>query len=77
MDFQIAFNIALAVAGTVIGWVVRIVYDTQERLRADMLNLEQKLPETYVRRDDFTEFARDMKEGIQRILDKLDSKQDK
>ena len=77
MDWQYAFNVAFLVAGAAIGWVVKIIYDTQERLRTDFMTLDKQLPETYVRRDDFSDFVRRIEDGINRILDKMDQKADK
>lgn len=52
MDWQTAFNLAIALAGGVVGWLVRVVWDAQQRLQGDLNDLERRLPETYARRDD-------------------------
>lgn len=66
MDWQSAFNIAIGLAGTLLGWFVRVVWDAQQRLQSDLNELERRLPETYARRDD-----------IGRMLDSINDRFDR
>ena len=59
------------------GWVVRIIWEAQQTLRQDLQKLEQQLPETYVRRDDWKDQMKEIKDMLSKIFDKLDDKQDK
>jgi MOSC domain-containing protein YiiM len=52
MDWQSAFNIALGLIGAIGGWLLRIIWEAQIRLKDDLDALERRLPETYARRDD-------------------------
>ena len=56
----------------------------ERRLSAEIQKVEQQVKqndhhntETFLRKDDYWEFAHDMKAMLQRILDKLDGKADK
>jgi Tfp pilus assembly protein PilO len=77
VDWQAAFNIVFAVAMVLGGWVMRVVWDAIQRLATDMKTLENKLPETYARRDDMVASFADLKQHLVRIEAKLDGKQDK
>lgn len=54
MDWQSAFNIALGLLGAVGGWLLRVIWEAQIRLKDDLDALERRLPETYARRDDIS-----------------------
>lgn len=76
-EMQFFLNIAFAIAGTLSGWLVHTVWDAQKVLRKDIKHIEKTLPEIYARRDDLKDFSREIKEMLNKILDKLDKKQDK
>ena len=77
MDNQILFNIVVAVAGTACGWVVRIMWEAQAALRADLRTIEQQLPNTYVRRDDWRDQMTRIEDMLGKIFDRLEAKADK
>lgn len=77
MDNQILFNIVVAVAGTACGWVVRIMWEAQSALRADLRTIEQQLPNTYVRRDDWRDQMTRIEDMLGKIFDRLEAKADK
>jgi hypothetical protein len=62
---------------TMIGWWVRVMWEAQGALRADLSKIERQLPETYVRRDDFRDLVKTMNDTLIRIESKLDAKADK
>jgi hypothetical protein len=66
---SLAFTIILVLLG-VIGYFVR-------GLHSDFREVEKNLPEKYVRKDDFNAALRELKDMLQRLFDKLDTKQDK
>lgn len=59
------------------GWVLRAIWDALKSLREDLHQLERGIPHTYVRRDEYREDLRDIKEMLRHISGKLDEKQDK
>ena len=73
MDLQNIINTIIGVLGGLLGWIVRILWEEQQQLRKDM----QKLPETYVRRDDWKDQIKEVKDMLAKIFDKLDGKADK
>lgn len=84
MDFQTAFNITLALAGALAGYVLKM---TQTALR-DLTKSDAELVERvqaievlvagkYVRREDLDRMAGELFRKLDRIEDKLDTKVDK
>ena len=73
MDNQILFNLAIALAGFLGGWVLNNIYRSLERLDTDV----RAMPLNYVGRDDYRADMRDVKDMLGKIFDKLDSKVDK
>jgi hypothetical protein len=85
---QVVFNWAVAVAGFLGGWVLKVIWDAITDLKKDIRAMDIKMHEDFVRRDDFkdamAEHKKDMQDGFREIKDligvlfkKLDSKQDK
>lgn len=77
MDFQTLFNAAMGGVMMLSGWVLRAVWDAIKSLRDDLRELEREIPSVYVRRDEYREDLRDIKDMLRHISDKLDEKQDK
>jgi low affinity Fe/Cu permease len=85
---QLVFNWAVAVAGFLGGWALKVIWDSILEVRKDLKTMDTKMHEDFVRRDDFREAVReiktDMKEGFRSVNDtlglifkKLDNKEDK
>ena len=85
---QLVFNWAVALAGFLGGWALKVIWDSISEVRKDLKQMDSKMHEDFVRRDDFREAIReiksDMKEGFRGVNDtlglifkKLDSKEDK
>lgn len=77
MEFQTLFNAAMGGVMMLSGWVLRAVWDAIKSLRNDLRELEREIPSVYVRRDEYREDLRDIKDMLRHISDKLDEKQDK
>lgn len=73
MDYQILFNIAVAVAGFLGGWTLNRIYQAIDRLDADL----RQMPLNYVNRDDYRSDVTEIKTMLGKIFDKLDGKADK
>jgi hypothetical protein len=73
MDYQILFNIAVAVAGFLGGWTLNRIYQAIDRLDADV----RQMPLNYVNRDDYRSDVTEIKTMLGKIFDKLDGKADK
>ena len=73
MDYQVLFNIAVAIAGFFGGWTLNRIYIAIDRLDGDV----RGMPHDYVNRDDYKADIRDIREMLGKIFDKLDNKADK
>jgi len=73
MDYQVLFNIAVAIAGFFGGWTLNRIYIAIDRLDGDVRNM----PYNYVSKDDYKADIRDIRDMLGKIFDKLDNKADK
>ena len=73
MDYQVLFNIAVAIAGFFGGWTLNRIYIAIDRLDSDVRNM----PHDYVSRDDYKADIREVRDLLGKIFDKLDNKADK
>jgi len=73
MDYQVLFNIAVAIAGFFGGWTLNRIYIAIDRLDGDV----RAMPHNYVSRDDYKADIRDIRDMLGKIFDKLDNKADK
>ena len=82
------FNWAVAAAGALGGWILKVIWDAIVELKKDLKQMDTKRHEDFVRRDDFkdavSEIKRDMKAGFAKtdnmlglIFKKLEGKEDK
>jgi hypothetical protein len=67
---QLVFNWAVALAGFLGGWALKVIWDSISEVRKDLKQMDSKMHNDFVRRDDFREAIReiksDMKEGFRR-----------
>lgn len=77
MDWQIAFNIAAGLLAAIGGWLARSLFDAVGKLTADLSMLREEIARDVVRKDDFRDEIREVKQMLSRIFDKLDAKVDK
>lgn len=73
MDYQVLFNIAVAIAGFFGGWTLNRIYQAIDRLDGDV----RGMPHMYVVRDDYRNDIKDVRDMLGRIFDKLDGKADR
>jgi hypothetical protein len=73
MDYQVLFNGAIVVASFFGGWTLNSITNSLTRLDTDV----RALPANYVARNDYREDAREIKEMLNKIFDKLENKVDK
>jgi hypothetical protein len=72
MEPQIAFNWIVGVAGTLGGWTLKVIWDSIQSLRSDVKNLDTKMHEDFVRRDDFKDAVKDIKSDMEKGFNKID-----
>ena len=73
MDFQLLFNIACSIVGTIAGWLFKVLWDAIRDLKEDVKEIERG----YVMKDDYRIDIADIKGMLARIFDKIDLKADK
>lgn len=73
MDYQVLFNIAVAIAGFFGGWTLNRIYIAIDRLDGDV----RSMPHDYISKDDYKADIRDIRDMLGKIFDKLDNKADK
>ena len=85
---QSVFNWIVALCGVLGGWVLKVIWDAIQELKGDIKNVDRHINENFVRRDDFKDAIREMKDDMRAgfsnvdktlglIFKKLDGKEDK
>ena len=84
MDSQLALNLLFGGFCTLAVWVLKVIWDGQAKIQESHADMREKLHEfqtqmhsDFVRREDFKDFAQEMKDMLSKIYDKLDNKADK
>jgi hypothetical protein len=70
-------NLVIGVAGTAMGWMLKVVWDSIRLLQDDMKTLERALHTKYVSKDDYRADIQDIKSMVKAIFDRLERKADK
>ena len=77
MDQQTLINVGGGIILAGIGWWARVIWESVQRLKDDLHEIEVDLPKSYVTKDDFNITMKHIESMVQRIYDKLDGKADK
>jgi len=77
MEQQTIINISVGAILGVLGWFARVMWDSVNKLRDDIHEIEIALPSHYVRRDEFFDAVKLINDKLDRIYDKLEGKADK
>jgi hypothetical protein len=77
MEPQTIINLIAGSILMVVGWLARELWVAVKELRADLHRIEIEMPTNYIRRDEFSEGMKEIKEMLRQIFDRLDSKVDK
>lgn len=70
-------NTILGVGFACLGWFARELWTAVKELKDDLIQLRGEVLLSYVRKDDFKDFRTEILTFLQRIENKLDTKQDK
>lgn len=73
MDYQVLFNLSVAVAGFFGGWTLNNITKTLERLDKDVREFQRD----FVDKEDYHRDIDELKDICKQIFQKLDSKADK
>jgi antirestriction protein len=66
---QGVLNIIIMTAGSVFGWVLRMLWTASQELKADLAKLREELPKEYVSKDDYRQDVKELKEMISKLFD--------
>jgi hypothetical protein len=77
MEWQLVINLGGLVVIGVASWLFRQLWEAVQRLKQDLNELEVKLPEQYIRKDEFREALNRIYAILERIENKVDGKVDK
>lgn len=77
MEPQTIINLTAGTVLLIVGWFARQLWEAVKDLREDLHRIEIELPTNYIRRDEFAEGMKEIKEMLAKIFDKLDNKADK
>ena len=67
-------NIIIMTAGSVFGWILRMLWTASQELKADLAKLREELPKDYVAKDDYRQDIRELKDMIAKLFDILESR---
>jgi predicted MPP superfamily phosphohydrolase len=76
MEMQVldwVYNAILLVGG----YLLRTLWEAVQELKYDLAKLREELPKDYVARNDYRSDVKELKDMLQRLFDRLDSKADK
>ena len=84
MDFQVGFNVAVMLAGALMGWILKTITDRMDGLQSADTALTDKVQKIevlvagqYVKRDDLDKLTAALFAKLDKIDAKLDAKADK
>ena len=77
MDTQTLINIAAGIIIAGMGWLARELWGAVKELRKDLHTIEVALPSSYIRKDEFAEGVKELKDICRQIFDRLENKADK
>jgi hypothetical protein len=77
MDTQTLINLGGAVILAGMGWLARELWGAVKELRKDLHIIEVALPSNYIRKDEFQEGVKELKDICRQIFERLENKADK
>jgi ribosome recycling factor len=77
MEPQAIINLAGGSLLAVMGWFARQLWDAVRELRQDLHRIEMDLPSNYMRRDDFREGMKEIKDLFGEVFKKIDDLKEK
>ena len=72
MDEQVIFNWIIGVAGALGGWTLKVIWDSLMELRREIKVMDTKMHEDFVRRDDFKDAVKEIKEDMRAGFSNVD-----
>jgi molybdenum cofactor biosynthesis enzyme MoaA len=73
MDSQAVFDWIVGIGGAVVGWALKMIWEAIKDIRVDIKDLDKQMHEDFVRRDDFKEAIREIKDDMRAGFSKVDN----
>ena len=73
MDEQVLFNWIVGAAGILGGWTLKVIWDSLMELRREIKTMDTKMHEDFVRREDFRDAVREIKEDMRAGFSNVDN----
>lgn len=73
MDSQAVFDWMVGIGGAIVGWALKMIWEAIKEMRADIRELDKQMHDDFVRRDDFKEAIREIKDDMRAGFDKVDN----
>jgi hypothetical protein len=70
---QVIFNWIVGVVGILGGWTLKVIWDSLLELRREIKSMDSKMHEDFVRRDDFKDAVREIKEDMRAGFSNVDN----
>jgi hypothetical protein len=77
MDTQTLINLGGAIILAGMGWLARELWGAVKDLRKDLHIIEVALPSNYIRKDEFQDGVKELKDICRQIFERLENKADK
>lgn len=74
---QDTINLLITCTGAVIGWVLRVIWESIRKLQEEMNAFQREVHTEYLTKDDYRQDIVEMKDILKQIFEKLDRKADK
>jgi len=72
MDSQNIFDWMVGIGGAVIGWMLKVIWEALRDVRVEIKELDKQMHDDFVRRDDFKEAIREIKDDMREGFNKVD-----
>jgi molybdenum cofactor biosynthesis enzyme MoaA len=73
MDSQAVFDWIVGIGGAIVGWALKMIWEAIKDIRVDIKDLDKQMHEDFVRRDDFKEAIREIKDDMRAGFSKVDN----
>jgi len=73
MDEQVIFNWIVGIAGILGGWTLKVIWDSLMELRRDIKTMDTKMHDDFVRRDDFKDAVKEIREDMRAGFSNVDN----
>ena len=73
MNEQVIFNWIVGVAGILGGWTLKVIWDSLLELRREIKSMDTKMHEDFVRREDFKDAVKEIKEDMRAGFSNVDN----